>query len=241
MVSVIAMLLAFSVVLAGMFYFFFLHHGNDIGKTANFAHIVEAIAVSGALLVATVEYQWHKDEEDMQRRRETTVAVGNSIDPHDLHQAIIDLRKNYAPQVVRNSQVDINKYHADFEEQTSSLLGLFFRAEGCIRLKVCGGDMNRIFANEFTTYCQAHLKVYDDVHETNRRFRLLPLLMEGAKINAVEITEVAAEELKVAKGATNAAETDQKLKEYRSWAQKNFDDAMKRQRDLETCLPATPG
>jgi|SRR5271169_375498 len=96
-----------------------------LDSAAKWAEIIEAAAVTGALLVAGIEYYSHHTAERLRKKEAVSAILQRAFAPEGVDEAFGKLYRKYA------NDCTMPQCNAEFDNDTGTLTGYFWAVERC--------------------------------------------------------------------------------------------------------------
>lgn len=123
---------------------------TDLDKRAKSAHVLESLAVLGALLFAFSEYQMHYAQDQDRKMENSFSLIMKAIDTKMTHDAIAATNDfEFKPNETKD---DLPKELKEFEAQTRPIFSYFIAAEICIDKDICNRSLAETLCIDFRLY-----------------------------------------------------------------------------------------
>jgi hypothetical protein len=128
---------------------------GQLERAAQWAHIVEGLAVLGALSFAGFEYGLHWDADAARKREAATTILARSFEPRYVDEALGMLYRKY------NQNHKASKEEDQFDDDTGSLESYFWSIDTCVRTNLCSLQaVLDIFCYNYKNYVQTYARVH---------------------------------------------------------------------------------
>jgi hypothetical protein len=137
----------------------------SLERASQKAEIVEAAAVTLALLVAAFEYFSHQTAEEAKKREAVSAILQRAFDPRGVDDAYGNLYRKYAQGCSGPRCED------EFDNDTGTLTSYFWAVESCVRGKLCDSStVHDVYCDDFEKYYNKYCEVHHK-EKTDERFK----------------------------------------------------------------------
>jgi hypothetical protein len=168
MISLLISLMIVGLVTAGIFYC----AKGELEDAAQIAHVIEGMAVLGALLFAGLEYWGHFQADEARKREAATAILSKSFDPRYVDDALGNLARKYDPDY--KATMAENK----FDDDTGSLMSYYWTIGDCVKADLCSLEVvQKMYCFDYKKYRTAFTRIHgekkahDDFDELDLLYR----------------------------------------------------------------------
>lgn len=151
MAAILATGIILTVIIIGIVIF----SGRNLQTAGHIAHLLEGLAVTGALIFAGLEYWQHQSAEEAKLREAPTAILQKAFNPGDVDAAYGRLYRRY------DGKCDSPTCKDDFDEDTGTLISYYWSVEACLRAEMCDKTTTeKAFCGDFKKYYDTYVKIH---------------------------------------------------------------------------------
>jgi hypothetical protein len=148
-----------AVIIAGIVFF----SGRSLQTAGHIAHLLEGLAVTGALIFAGLEYWQHQSAEEAKLREAPTAILQKAFNPGDVDAAYGKLYRKYDGRCIGPTCGN------EFDEDTGTLISYYWSVEACLRAEICEKmATEKAFCGDFKKYYDKYAEIHGPKEATAR-------------------------------------------------------------------------